>query len=385
MRKELKVARPLFLQQERLLRNISTILHSGRLMNGEFTANFEKVFAEYARVPHAISVNSCTTALEIVLRYIGVADGEVIIPTNTFLATANAAIFAGGKPLLADIKPETYFLDPAEVRRLISERTRAVIAVHIAGYIPPEIEEIKHLCDELGIPLVEDCAHAAGASYKGKGAGTFGLAGCFSFYPTKIITTGTGGMITTADDNLNKYARSVRLHGAGAGLTDITNIGNDWFLDEIRSCLGLNQMESLAFFLEKRHAIARCYDKLINSTGWLRKLPVNEECQPAYYKYPLQVTAGIDVQEMKKTFQGKYGFELEAVYWPTCHLQPVYQTTFGYSLGWFPVAESTLSRQVTLPIHADMTTDEAEYAFECLITEIEIRVREAINISRSQT
>jgi dTDP-4-amino-4,6-dideoxygalactose transaminase len=99
----------------------------------------------------------------------------------------------------------------------------------------------------------------------------------------------------------------------------------------------------------------------------------------------LQVTAGIDVQDMKKTFQGKYGFELEAVYWPTCHLQPVYQTTFGYSFGWFPVAESTLSRQVTLPIHADMTTDEAEYAFECLITEIEIRVREAINISRSQT
>lgn len=373
MKKELKVARPLFPEKGRLLRNIESVLDTGRLMNGEFSRVFEKKFSDYIKVEHAISVNSCTTALEIVLRYIGVTDGEVIVPTNTFIATPNAVLFAGGKPVLADIKKRTYFLDPEEVRRLISDKTRAVIAVHIAGIVSPEIEEIATICDERGIPLIEDCAHAIGASYKGKMAGTFGMAGCFSFYPTKIITTGTGGMIATGDANLLKYARSVRTHGAGDGLADIINIGNDWFLDEIRSCIGINQMEHLDDFLKRRNKIADCYDRLLSSTKVTERFPAGELGRHAYYKYPVQVTADIDVGEMKKNFPQKYGFELESTYWPTCHLQPIYKKKFGFTVGNFAVAESILSKQVTLPIHADMTTEDAEYAFECLVSEINYR------------
>ncbi|MCK9376424.1 MAG: DegT/DnrJ/EryC1/StrS family aminotransferase [Syntrophobacterales bacterium] len=371
MRRELQVARPLFPEPEVLLQRLKSVLASGRLMNGKFTEEFEEQFADFSRRAYAVSVNSCTTALEIVLKYIGVADGEVIIPTNTFIATPNAALFAGATPVLADIKPGTYFLDPGEVRRLISPKTRAVIVVHIAGYIPPEVEEIKAICETHAIPLIEDCAHATGASHRGKMAGAFGMAGCFSFYPTKIITTGTGGMIVTNDGDLRDYARSLRIHGAGKGLTDITNIGNDWFLDEIRSCMGLNQLENMEYFLLKRREIAAYYDGWVNSTGLMEKYLLHADSRHAYYKYPVQITTNIDVGNLKRNFFEKKGYELESVYWPTCHLQPVYQKNYGYHLGLFPVAEATLSRQVTLPLHAALTKDDAEYAFECLLTELE--------------
>jgi perosamine synthetase len=374
MRKELKVARPLFLEKEKVVENVAKVLESGRLRDGEFGAQFEGKFSQYLDVAYAIAVNSCTTAIEIVLRYIGVIGGEVIIPTNTCLATLNAALFAGGKPVLADIKSGTYFLDPHEVRRLISGNTRAVIVVHIAGYVSPEIEEIKQLCDSMGIPLVEDCAHALGASYRGKRAGTFGLAGCFSFSPTKIITTGTGGMIVSEDHNLNKYARIVRNHGAEIGAAEITHIGNSWFLDEIRSCLGISQMESLDYFLGRRYEIAQYYDRLVDSTNLLTKLPINELCKHVYYKYPLQVADGIDVQDMKATFEEKYGFELESLYWPPCHLQPIYQKTPRNSNGIFLMAESILSKQVALPLHVEITGEDADYSFQCLVSEVEERM-----------
>ena len=372
--REIKVAKPSFPQKEQLLKNIAHILDTGRLMNGEFTRAFEEKISEGLKVKHAISVNSCTTALEIVLRHIDVTDGEVILPTNTFLATPNAVLFAGGKPILADIKEKTYFLDPEEVRKLISDKTKAVIVVHIAGLVPPEIEEIKDICDKRGIPLVEDCAQAIGASYKGKMAGTFGQAGCFSFYPTKIITTGTGGMIVTGDADLDKYARSVRIHGAGDGLADMINIGNDWFLDEIRSCIGVNQMENLDSFLEQRRRIASYYDSMLLSTDLIEKFPVSELSTHAYYKYPVQVLAEIDVDEMKRIFPGKYGFELETIYWPTCHLQPVYKKKFQFTSGMFTVAETTMSKQITLPIYADITEDEVCYSFECVVSEIRSRL-----------
>lgn len=375
MKKTIKVARPLFPEKEKLLKDIKSILESGRLMKGPFTSLFEREFAAYCKSRYAVSVNSCTTALEIILRYIDVSGQEVIIPTNTFIATPNAVIFAGGKPVFADIKEGTYFLDSDEVRRHLSKKTRAVIAVHMAGLVPPEIEDIKSICDKAGVPLIEDCAHAVGASYNDRMAGTFGLAGCFSFYPTKIMTTGTGGMITTDDRDLAGYAKSARFHGAGKGLSDITNIGNDWFMDEIGSAIGLNQLKHLGYFLKSRSRIAAIYDKLVAKTDVLKKFPVSRSSRHAYYKYPVQVTAPIDVEGMKKDFQKKHGFELESLYWPTCHLQPVYRKMFNYKRGLFPVAEAVLSKQITLPVHAAMTAADACSAFEMVVTEINSRMK----------
>lgn len=374
MKMKIGTASPRFENIASVLAGIEKVLKTGRLMNGEFTREFEKIFSDYLGVPFCVSVNSCTTALEITLKYLGVAQGEVIIPTNTFIATGNAVIYAGGKPVLADIKDGTYFLDPLEVERLFSANTRAVIAVHIAGYVPPEIEELREICEARKIPLIEDCAHAAGASYNGKKAGTFGFAGCYSFYPTKIITTGTGGMITTRDAGLAKYASSAKLHGAGeGGLSEVVNLGNDWFMDEIRAVLGVNQMESIESFVARRREVAAIYDSLVKNTGLMKKFPISSKSVHSYYKYPVQVAEWVDVADMKMGFQDKYGFELESVYWPTCHLQPVYRNLFGMREGMFPAAEKILSKQVTLPMHPGVASDEAHYAFDCLVSEINLR------------
>lgn len=370
MKRHLKTARPLFPNREKLLKDIDSVLEEGWLMNGNYSQRFEKNFSRFSGVPHAVSVNSCTTALEIVMKYIGVEGGEVIVPTNTFLASANAVLFAGGKPVLADIKDKTYFLDPGEVERLVTVKTRAVIVVHIGGIISPQIEELVKICEEKNIALIEDCAHAAGAAYKELKAGTFGLAGCFSFYPTKIMTTGTGGMITTSDAGLVDFAKSMRLHGAGQGLADITNIGNDWFLDEIHSCLGLNQLEHLEEFVAIRRNAAARYDQNLAGCDLLEIFPIDPATYHPYYKYPVQVRSDIDAVRLKEVFPEKYEFELESIYWPTCHLQPAYKRKFGYGPGMFPTAEKVLSQQITLPIHPGITEDDVDYASECLLKEL---------------
>nr|HPM42367.1 DegT/DnrJ/EryC1/StrS family aminotransferase [Candidatus Omnitrophota bacterium] len=231
----------------------------------------------------------------------------------------------------------------------------------------PDIEKIRDICRKSGIYLIEDCAHAIGAAYKGAMAGSFGLAGCFSFYPTKVMTTGTGGLLVTDDPGLASYAKSLRLHGAGGGLSEIVNIGNDWFMDEIRSAIGLNQIMHLKDFLKKRAVIAGVYDSLIAKTDLIWKFEVSESCVHAYYKYPVQVTADIDVQALKDRVKAKCGFELESIYWPPCHKQPVYKKIFKFNKRSFPAAESVLSQQITLPMHAVMKKEDARYAFDCVV------------------
>jgi dTDP-4-amino-4,6-dideoxygalactose transaminase len=362
-----QVARPYFRNREEILDKISEILESGRLMNGDQTAAFEGEFARYCGARHAISVNSCTTALEITLRHVGVQGGEVIVPVNTFIATGNAVIFAGGKPVFAEVKDGSYNIGIDEVQERITGRTRAVIAVHIAGTICEDIIEIRRLCDERGIPLIEDCAHAVGATLRGRKAGSFGLAGCFSFYPTKIITTGTGGMITTGSDGLDAFARSARIHGSGPkGTSEIINTGNDWFMDEIRATIGLHQLGDLDNLLGRRREVARAYLDLISDMDEFTSFPLPKGSVPAYYKFPVQSGAGVDLPGLKQRSSEKFQMELESVYWPTCHLQPHYRDLFGFREGDFPRSEQILSRQVCLPIHGMISDTELDYVMRSL-------------------
>jgi perosamine synthetase len=353
-----QVARPYFRNREKILERISEILESGRLMNGEHTAAFEEAFARSCGARHAISVNSCTTALEITLRSLDVRGAEVIVPVNTFIATGNAVIFAGGKPVFAGVKDGSYNIGADEVQERITRGTRAVIAVHIAGILCEDILEIRKICDEAGIALIEDCAHAVGATLHGKKAGTFGLAGCFSFYPTKIMTTGTGGMITTGSDGLDAYARSARIHGSSRkGTTEIINSGNDWFMDEIRAAIGLEQLEDLDFQLGRRREVARAYGDLLGDMDEFSSFPLPSGSVPAHYKFPVQAATKVDVPGLKMRASEKFQLELESVYWPTCHLQPHYRDLFGFCEGDFPVTEAILSRQICLPIHG-LISDE---------------------------
>jgi len=228
--------------------------------------------------------------------------------------------------------------------------------VHIAGLITPKIAEIMKICREHKLILIEDCAHAPGAIYKGKKAGSFGFAGCFSFYPTKIITTGAGGMITTNNKKLNLFAKSLRFHGTGKNLSNIVNYGNDWFLDEFRCAIGLFQLRELEGLLKARKKIADEYIKLLeNQKKICCYIPPNY-IRHSYYKFPLTINGSVDINRLKKIISLKWGFELESVYNPPCHLQPIYKGS-----GRFPVAEDLLSRQVTLPIHPLLRRKEIRY------------------------
>ena len=193
--------------------NIVEVLKSGYLTMGDKVAEFERLFAEFIGVKYAIGTNSGTSSLEIVLRTIGIEGATVVMPSNTFMATPISVIHAGGKVIFTDCQRDNLQIDPEDLRRKIRRDTKGVIIVHIGGIISPYFDEIKKICDQNSLFLLEDAAHAHGATINGRKAGALGIAGSFSFYPTKVLTTAEGGMITT--DNEEIYQKSLVLREQG--------------------------------------------------------------------------------------------------------------------------------------------------------------------------
>jgi len=275
-------------------------------------------------------------------------------------------LYAGGVPLLADIRPDTLCLDPEDLLKRITPRTCGVIVVHIAGLICPEIDRLQEICHAKGLFLLEDAAHAHGATINGRKAGSLGDAGCFSFYPTKPMTTCVGGMITTNDDRLADYAYSLRHHGVGKDLNDIVNLGNDWLMSEIDALLGTYQLRLLEANLRRRNEIAQRYADGLNKIGGINVLRVAPQIRHSYYKYPSWLSETVDKAKLMAMMESRYGISLGSVYDPPCHLQPVYQRVFGFHNGMFPVAERTLKKVVCLPMFAQMTDEEVDYVIQSL-------------------
>ena len=355
---------------------VGSILRSGQLILGPHTQKLEESFQEYCRVRHAVAVSSGTAALEITLRYFDVRGKEVIVPTNTFIAVSNAVIYSGGIPILADIKADTLCLDPIDFLKRITPETKGVIIVHIAGLPCPEMEEIREICKEKGLFLIEDASHAHGASINGQKTGSYGDAGCFSFYPTKVMTTCTGGMITTNDGSLAEYAISLRHHGVGlklhniavgGDLNSIENLGNDWLMDEISALLGIYKLKALEANIRRRNEIAQIYaEGLVNLEEGVKLFNVPPHIKHSYYKYPILLSKNIVKREFINKMKTDCGISIGSVYDPPCHLQPVYQKLFGFRSGMFPVAEETLTKVVCLPMYEQMTNQEVDYVLQSL-------------------
>jgi len=356
---EVQQARPFFDESsiEKILSDIKKILKTGILAEGPNVEKFEKMFADYVGTKEAVAVSCCTSSLEISLRYFGVKGKEVIVPTNTFIASANAVISAGGKPVLADIKGETLCLDPDDTQSRITSKTCGIIVVHIAGLVCPEIYQLREICQDHGLFLIEDSAHAHGATIDGKKAGSLGDVGCFSFYPTKVMTTCEGGMITTNDHDLANLARIMRNHGRDeTGLT--VKLGYNWLMDEIRAALGVHQLEQLEKFVEKRNEIAKKYEKGLQEIEGAEPFLTPKNIRHSYYKYPVYLDGGIDRLKLTQFLKSKYGVNIGHVYCPPCHLQPLYKEMFGYKGGELPVAEQVLERVITLPMHVRITDSD---------------------------
>ncbi len=347
-----------------ILAHIDECLATGQLTLGKHGAAFEAALALTAGTKHAVAVSSGTSALEIIFRAIGIEGGEVVVPTNTFFATPAAVQHAGGIVRFAECDPATYAIDVDHARSLINERTRAVVVVHIGGLVTPRIAELQKICADAGIPLVEDAAHAHGSTLGGKPAGSFGLAAAFSFYPTKVITSGEGGMIATSDDRINEEARIYRDQGK-AGFTSNfhTRLGNNWRMSEPHAIIGRYQLKRLPEFIAARQRVAAIYDRGLASIG-VTPLAMPSSVSSNYYKYIALPPAGVDRVSLKKRLREEFDVGLSGeVYEAPCHLQPV----FGpLSVGTLPVAEELCSRHICLPVSAVMTDDDAAYVVDSL-------------------
>jgi perosamine synthetase len=368
-------ARPTFPADDRaaIAKLVEESLATGSLTLGPNTERLEEAFAGRHDVPHAVAVSSGTAALEIALRALGDPDGSgrglggrtVIVPANTFFATAAAVMHAGGVPRFADIDPATFTLSPVTVEPLLDDSCAGVVIVHIGGFVSPDTGVLADLCHSRGLWLLEDAAHAHGASFGGRPAGSIGDAGAFSFYPTKVITSGEGGIITTARESLRDEARIYRDQGKAGFLGgDHVRLGYAWRMSELHAAVGVMQMARLDEFIAVRRRIAALYDEALSAMPGITPVLAPEGSEPNYYKYLAVLEEGIDRAALKKGMREQHNVGMSGeVYASPLHRQPIFA---DIPTGPLPISEDLCARHVCLPVHNDMADSEAEQVVDGL-------------------
>ena len=345
--------------RNRIHREVEIIL-DGALSMGSNVQAFEQEFAHRVGVRHAIAMNSCTSALEAALLALGATGREVIVPAETFIATGMAVHLTGGIPVFAEISETTLCLDLEDVKRRVTDRTIGILLVHMAGLITPDILKFRQFCKDNGLFLLEDAAHAPGARYKNQEAGSFGQAGCFSFFPTKVITAGEGGMLTTNDDAVAAFARSFQHRGRdmSSKVERYSAPGRNVRMTEITALLGRVQLGHLGEFLHRRRQIAAIYGReLRNFPGLVVLLPETLESS-SFWKVPVLLDRSKDRLAITEYMRAA-GISVDWAYQPALHMQPVFCSLYGTGEGQLPRTEDILSRHLCLPCHPRMSDEDA--------------------------
>jgi perosamine synthetase len=352
-------------------RAVSSALRSRWLTGGPKVRDFEKAFAQYVGAKHAVALNSCTAGLHLAMRALKVGVGdEVIVPDLTFAATANAPIFCGAKPVFADIDERTFNISSADFQSRISSRTKAVIPVHYGGQ-PCDMKEILEIAEDKKISVVEDCAHSLGAEYDGTKTGNLGVMGCFSFYPTKIITTMEGGMVTTNDEEIAKKLRLLREHGMSRTAIDrestatwrydIVDLGYNYRLTEPQAAMGLVQMKKIEEGIKRRVAISEYYTSEFRRRSIKGIIPpcVAKNRTHVFHLYTIRVQqekSGITRNDIFKRLS-EVGIQSSVVYTPL-HLMSYYKQFLTKDQKALPVAQKIHDEILSLPIYPTMTKKE---------------------------
>jgi len=366
--RKINMADPHFSEDDRkwIHREIDTIL-DGALSMGPNVQAFEREFAVRVGVHHAIAMNSCTSALEVALLAKSATGREVIIPAETFIATGMAVHLVGGKPVFAEISPSTLCLDLKDVKRRVTSQTAGVILVHMAGLITPDILAFRQFCDKQGLFLIEDAAHSLGARFSGREAGSFGHVGCFSFFPTKVITSGEGGMLTTDDEQVATFVRSFQHRGRDMQSPEEQYVipGRNVRMTEISALLGRVQLSHLDEFLNRRRQLAAIYvHELSGQPEFSLILPKMIESS-SFWKVPLLLNQELDRALITQNMTDA-GVAVDWAYQPALHLQPVFRSLYGTAEGLLPITEDILSRHLCLPCHPRMTDEDASYVARTL-------------------
>jgi len=344
---------------------VAKVLKSGILTNGlgagPMVTAFEKNFASFMKAKHGIAMNSGTAALHSSLAASGLKGGdEVILPSFTFVATAEAVILAGAKPVFADIDPATYTITAENIEKALTKKTKAIMPVDLYG-LPADAKPIREIADKKGLKIIEDAAQAHGASYKGKPPGAFADAACWSFYGSKNMTTGEGGMITTNDDKIASTIRLIRSHGEKRKYTTVM-LGHNYHMAEIQAAIGIEQLKKLLGFVAKRrHNAKRLTEKLEKARNL--QLPTEPEgFKHSWYLYTVRMKTARQEQR-DKVVEELIEKEIGAVvtYPNPIHRMPYYSKFAKHRL---PVTEKAAKQVLSLPVHPGVTSKQIDFIGE---------------------
>jgi len=353
-------------------------LRSGWITTGPKTKEFERRFADYIGVRHAIAVSSCTHGLLVALAVAGIGPGdEVIVPTMTFCSTANVVVHLGATPVIVDVEPDTLGISPQAIDRAITSHTRAVIPVHLYGH-PCDLDAIGEIARTHQLALIEDAAHAVGAKWRGRRIGTFGKATVFSFYAIKNLTTAEGGMITTDDDAYAERMRIYALHGISRDAWKRYSSEGSWYYEvvvpgykcnmtDIQSALGLHQLARLEAMTQRRAEIAARYDRGLGNLAELQLPARRPGIRHAWHLYPIRLQLDkltIDraafIEQLRAEGIGT------SVHFIPLHRQPYYRDRFGFQPVDFPVADAAYQGLISLPLYTRMSDQDVDDVIEAV-------------------
>ena len=360
-------------------REVVASVQSNWLSKGPRTEEFEREFARFVGSRHAVGLNSCTAGLHLAQLALGIGPGDEVITTPfTFAATANTIIHCGAKPVFVDIDPRTLNIDPDKIEQAITPRTKAIIPVHFAG-LPCEMDRIRDIADTYGLAVIEDAAHAVYAQYKGRPVGSIGDITCFSFYATKNLTTGEGGMVTTADQQLAAKIRRMSLHGMsknawnrysekGSWYYEVEDAGFKYNMTDLQASFGLVQLRKLEAMQKLRQQHAHLYTRFLGECDSL-VLPVElPELRHAWHLYPVRLRLDrltIARDEMIQQL-GRAGIGTSVHFIPVPH-HPYYRS-IGYRLEDYPVTASAYPSILSLPFYPGLRAAEIQYVSETLLS-----------------
>ena len=344
------------------------VLRSDWLTTGPKVDEFEQALAEVAGAKHAVALANGTAALHAAMYAAGVTAGdEVVVTPMTFAASANCAIYAGAKPVFADVRGGTLLINPDAVAEQLSDKTSAIVAVDYAGQ-PCDYEALRRLADDKGVKLVADACHAIGGTYQEKPVGSLADLSVFSFHPVKHITTGEGGAVTTDDPELAARLRLFRNHGIttdhrqrteqGSWFYEMVDLGFNYRLSDIQCALGLTQLGKLPAWIDRRRQIAARYDEAFAQLDGVDPLVVAPEREHAYHLYVVRMDPGLDRQAVFATLRDR-GIGVNVHYIPV-HLHPFYQERFGTGRGLAPVAEEAYDHMLSLPMFPALSDEQVE-------------------------
>ena len=352
------------------------VIQSGWLSMGPVTKEFERVFAEFVKVRHALAVTNATAALHIALLAAGIGPGdEVIVPSLTFVATVNAIRYTGAVPVFADIESLDWLtISPDSIRSRITERTRAIMVMHYAGF-PCDMSAIQEIANNNDLVLIEDAAHAIGSNLNGRDLGKFGSLGCFSFFANKNMTTAEGGMVVTDNEILAEKCSLLRSHGmtslswdrhqGHASSYDVVDIGYNYRIDEIRSALGLVQLKKLPAGNIQRRELTALYREMLTDRTPSIRIPFSDDRGfSCCHIFPILLPPGCDRHKFMNSLREK-GIQ-SSNHYPPVHLFSIYQDKWRLQDHPLPLTEEASQRQVTLPLFSTMHVEQVSLVVEAV-------------------